>query len=131
MHLGDRLNPGNLRPFDDLPYPSLCIVRTHAYRMICTLCLSPFPYYLPLRDGVLAAVGVAEAIGKPMLDAPWLMMSVNDDEEDPHFRKAAFDPTLCPTGGSMKKIKPLSALYYKYHTPPRSPLLDWTGKTSS
>lgn len=49
------------------------------------------------RDGVIAALGVAEAIGKPMR-MPWLMMSVNDDEEDPHFRKAAFDPNLCPAG---------------------------------
>ena len=30
--------------------------------------------------------------------APWLMMSVNDDEEDPHFRKAAFDADHCPPG---------------------------------
>jgi Fe-S-cluster-containing hydrogenase component 2 len=27
---------------------------------------------------------------------PWLMVSVNDGE-DPHFRKAVFDPTICPT----------------------------------
>lgn len=49
------------------------------------------------RDGVLAAQGVGEAIGAPVR-APWLMMSVNDDEEDPHFRKAAFDASLCPSG---------------------------------
>eukprot|EP00904_Undaria_pinnatifida_P009468 jgi/Undpi1/5651/HiC_scaffold_2.g00925.m1 len=48
------------------------------------------------RDGVLAAQGVGEAIGAPVR-APWLMMSVNDDEEDPHFRKAAFDASLCPS----------------------------------
>lgn len=46
---------------------------------------------------MVAALGVAEAIGEPMR-APWLMMSVNDDEEDPHFRKAVFDPELCPAG---------------------------------
>ncbi|MEM9161783.1 MAG: LdpA C-terminal domain-containing domain [Cyanobacteria bacterium P01_F01_bin.4] len=28
--------------------------------------------------------------------APWLMVSLNDGE-DPHFRKAAFDPLHCPT----------------------------------
>ena len=27
--------------------------------------------------------------------APWLMVSINDGE-DPHFRKAVFDPTICP-----------------------------------
>lgn len=50
------------------------------------------------REGVLAARSVAEAIGASMR-TPWLMMSVNDDEEDPHFRKAVFDPALCPSGG--------------------------------
>lgn len=49
------------------------------------------------RDGVVAARALAEAIGAP-IRAPWLMMSINDDEEDPHFRKAAFDPALCPSG---------------------------------
>ncbi len=28
-------------------------------------------------------------------DLPWLMVSLNDSE-DPHFRKAHFDPSLCP-----------------------------------
>lgn len=28
--------------------------------------------------------------------SPWLMVSLNDGE-DPHFRKAEFDPTLCPS----------------------------------
>ncbi|MBU6228289.1 MAG: 4Fe-4S ferredoxin [Cyanobacteria bacterium REEB459] len=28
-------------------------------------------------------------------DRPWLMISLNDGE-DPHFRKASFDPTACP-----------------------------------
>lgn len=46
---------------------------------------------------MLAAQKVADAIGAPVR-APWLMTSVNDDEEDPHFRKAFFDPSLCPTG---------------------------------
>lgn len=29
-------------------------------------------------------------------DLPWLMVSLNDSE-DPHFRKAHFDPSLCPS----------------------------------
>ncbi|CAN0086901.1 unnamed protein product, partial [Ascophyllum nodosum] len=48
------------------------------------------------RDGIVAAQRVADAIGAPVR-APWLMTSVNDDEEDPHFRKAFFDPSLCPS----------------------------------
>lgn len=55
---------------------------------------------LLVRDGVLAARAVSEAIGTP-LRLPWLMMSINDDEEDPHFRKAVFDPQLCPSGASL------------------------------
>ena len=57
----------------------------------------PFCPCLPVRDGVLAARVLGETIGAPVR-APWLMMSVNDDEEDPHFRKAVFDPSLCPSG---------------------------------
>lgn len=56
---------------------------------------------------MLAAQGVAEAIGVP-LRAPWLMMSVNDDEEDPHFRKAVFDPSLCPSGEVLGSPLPLT-----------------------
>lgn len=33
--------------------------------------------------------------GKP-LQFPWLMVSLNDGE-DPHFRKATFDPQMCPS----------------------------------
>nr|WP_319420494.1 LdpA C-terminal domain-containing domain [Pleurocapsa sp. FMAR1] len=32
---------------------------------------------------------------KTLVASPWLMVSIND-EEDPHFRKAEFDATLCP-----------------------------------
>lgn len=36
------------------------------------------------------------AIGLPTDGLPWLMVSLNDGE-DPHFRKAEFDATRCPT----------------------------------
>ncbi|MDR9404265.1 MAG: LdpA C-terminal domain-containing domain [Halothece sp. Uz-M2-17] len=38
----------------------------------------------------------AIAQGFLMQDRPWLMVSLNDGE-DPHFRKAEFNPNLCPT----------------------------------
>ncbi|MFP4009080.1 MAG: LdpA C-terminal domain-containing domain, partial [Spirulinaceae cyanobacterium] len=38
---------------------------------------------------------MAHQRGYPTADAPWLMVSLNDGE-DPHFRKAQFDPHLCP-----------------------------------
>ncbi|HEY9597903.1 MAG TPA: LdpA C-terminal domain-containing domain [Cyanophyceae cyanobacterium] len=39
--------------------------------------------------------GEAQARGFGFRSRPWLMVSLNDGE-DPHFRKAAFDPDLCP-----------------------------------
>ncbi|WP_411871307.1 LdpA C-terminal domain-containing domain [Vulcanococcus limneticus] len=35
------------------------------------------------------------AEGRPEAPRPWLMVSLSDGE-DPHFRKARFDPALCP-----------------------------------
>ncbi|CAN0117539.1 unnamed protein product, partial [Scytosiphon promiscuus] len=71
------------------------------------------------RDGVHAALGVAEAIGQPMR-APWLMMSVNDDEEDPHFRKAVFDPDLCPPEcpRPCERVCPADAVIFPDSAPP-------------
>lgn len=38
---------------------------------------------------------IARKKGFQPLARPWLMVSLNDGE-DPHFRKAAFDPAVCP-----------------------------------
>lgn len=42
------------------------------------------------------AITLARSRMQEHQDAPWLMVSVNDGE-DPHFRKAVFDPNRCPT----------------------------------
>lgn len=42
-----------------------------------------------------AKEGLAAAAGLGCDRLPWLMVSLNDGE-DPHFRKAVFDPTRCP-----------------------------------
>jgi Fe-S-cluster-containing hydrogenase component 2 len=49
------------------------------------------------RSGITAALNFADLASKFGYDPsqPWLMVSVNDGE-DPHFRKAVFDPTVCP-----------------------------------
>jgi Fe-S-cluster-containing hydrogenase component 2 len=57
------------------------------------------------EPAVVAAARSGITAAKSLLDAatrlgyrptqPWLMVSVNDGE-DPHFRKAVFDPTVCP-----------------------------------
>jgi Fe-S-cluster-containing hydrogenase component 2 len=47
------------------------------------------------RSGIEAAQGLREAQGFNVIDSVWLMVSLNDGE-DPHFRKAVFDPMRCP-----------------------------------
>ena len=48
--------------------------------------------------GVVAAVkrGIDWALNQGVPRRPWLMLSLNDGA-DPHFRKAVFDPQLCPS----------------------------------
>lgn len=51
------------------------------------------------QEGIKAAQKLsteATQRGFPNFRFPWLMISLNDGE-DPHFRKAQFDPTLCPS----------------------------------
>jgi Fe-S-cluster-containing hydrogenase component 2 len=51
------------------------------------------------REGIGVAATLADmaiARGLPWQGKPWLMVSLNDGE-DPHFRKAQFDVTRCPT----------------------------------
>lgn len=47
-------------------------------------------------QGIEAAQDWLKKQQKQPLARPLLMVSLNDDE-DPHFRKAIFDPTLCPS----------------------------------
>jgi len=50
------------------------------------------------REGLNVARSLqceASSRGYPEMRSPWLMASVND-AEDPHFRKAQFDPNRCP-----------------------------------
>ncbi|MEC4806215.1 MAG: LdpA C-terminal domain-containing domain [Jaaginema sp. PMC 1079.18] len=47
------------------------------------------------RSMARSLLSTARRKGYPTSDDPWLMVSLNDGE-DPHFRKAEFDPNLCP-----------------------------------
>jgi len=49
-------------------------------------------------------------------DRPWLMVSLNDGD-DPHFRKATFDPTRCPADcpRPCETICPASAIEFGSH----------------
>jgi Fe-S-cluster-containing hydrogenase component 2 len=48
------------------------------------------------RAGIEAAQNLARSNPLTPIPQVWLMVSLNDGE-DPHFRKAVFDPKLCPT----------------------------------
>jgi Fe-S-cluster-containing hydrogenase component 2 len=56
----------------------------------------------------------AQARGFGYRSRPWLMVSLNDGE-DPHFRKAAFDPALCPVScpRPCEKICPAQAIVFQ------------------
>ncbi|BAZ45148.1 4Fe-4S ferredoxin iron-sulfur binding domain protein [Chondrocystis sp. NIES-4102] len=41
-------------------------------------------------------INIAAKLSKNTISSPWLMVSIND-AEDPHFRKAEFDITQCPS----------------------------------
>ncbi len=51
-------------------------------------------------EGITAAWAIAQSVDYPVAlpqpSRPWLMVSLNDGE-DPHFRKAFFDPKRCPS----------------------------------
>ena len=49
-------------------------------------------------------VSVARKTESKVHSAPWLMISINDGE-DPHFRKAEFDQTQCPTNCFQPCVK--------------------------
>ncbi|XP_074583453.1 uncharacterized protein LOC141839572 isoform X2 [Curcuma longa] len=59
-----------------------------------------------VNEGIDAAMSIA------MVKRPWVMISVNDDKEDVHFRKAEFDPEDCPSDcpRPCEKVCPASAI---------------------
>ncbi|MDJ0511011.1 MAG: LdpA C-terminal domain-containing domain [Crocosphaera sp.] len=85
--------------FQDLP-----AIRTLAliYTLAGADCIdvAPDPAVIrAAREGINQAsqwANIAQAKGYRKNHQPWLMASLNDGE-DPHFRKAYFDETLCPS----------------------------------
>ncbi|HEY9619892.1 MAG TPA: LdpA C-terminal domain-containing domain [Crinalium sp.] len=59
----------------------------------------------------------AQGRGFGIQNLPWLMVSLNDGE-DPHFRKAEFDPTHCPTDcpRPCETICPAQAIVFERST---------------
>ncbi|MDJ0690411.1 MAG: LdpA C-terminal domain-containing domain [Xenococcaceae cyanobacterium MO_188.B32] len=68
------------------------------------------------KEGIAAAcqqANIARKKGFSWRGTPWLMVSLNDGE-DPHFRKAEFNPTECPTDcpRPCEDICPASAITF-------------------
>jgi len=68
------------------------------------------------KDGLQVAAQFADAArarGFGFKNLPWLMVSLNDGE-DPHFRKAEFDPAECPADcpRPCEKICPAQAIVF-------------------
>ncbi|MCG9891415.1 MAG: 4Fe-4S ferredoxin [Thermosynechococcaceae cyanobacterium MS004] len=63
------------------------------------------------REGITAAQKL-----QPVVQPVWLMVSLNDGE-DPHFRKATFDPQRCPSDCSRPcvSICPAQAIAFSEH----------------
>ncbi|KAG1326174.1 hypothetical protein COCNU_01G001080 [Cocos nucifera] len=56
----------------------------------CIDCAADASVVNAVNEGIDAAMSIAA------VQRPWVMISVNDDKEDLHFRKAEFDPGDCP-----------------------------------
>jgi Fe-S-cluster-containing hydrogenase component 2 len=67
------------------------------------------------QAGVEAARRIARSadLALSLPEGPWLMVSLNDGE-DPHFRKAAFDPAACPSDCSRpcERVCPTQAITF-------------------
>ncbi len=66
------------------------------------------------REAIEAAIDLSDFAGAAHSgQKPWLMVSLNDGE-DPHFRKAVFDPTLCPSECTRpcERICPAQAIVF-------------------
>jgi Fe-S-cluster-containing hydrogenase component 2 len=48
------------------------------------------------REGMTIALNLGNERSSQPITSPWVMVSINNGE-DPHFRKAEFDPAYCPT----------------------------------
>lgn len=108
---------------NDLYYPLHSLERGNWFKLICGASFQDLPAIRSLalaysvagadcidvaadpavitaaKEGIAVArtlIGEAKAKGLAGNAMPWLMVSLNDGE-DPHFRKAQFDSTLCPS----------------------------------
>ncbi|KAL6897944.1 hypothetical protein ACP4OV_006903 [Aristida adscensionis] len=73
----------------------------------CIDCAADVSVVAAVNEGIDVAASIV-----PALQRPWVMVSVNDDCRDLHFRKAEFDPEECPPDCSKpcEKVCPAGAI---------------------
>ncbi|KAG0627559.1 hypothetical protein M758_2G210200 [Ceratodon purpureus] len=82
----------------------------------CIDCAADSAVVAAVLEGVTAAQLLARHLNVTV-GRPWIMVSINDDD-DPHFRKAEFDPALCPTDcpRPCERVCPAAAIAFKSST---------------
>nr|ACG41721.1 4Fe-4S ferredoxin, iron-sulfur binding protein [Zea mays] len=77
----------------------------------CIDCAADASVVGAVNEGIEVAASIV-----PTVQRPWLMISVNDDCRDLHFRKAEFDPDDCPLDCSKpcEKVCPADAISLKH-----------------
>ncbi|XP_078444227.1 uncharacterized protein LOC144713504 isoform X2 [Wolffia australiana] len=72
----------------------------------CVDCAAESSIVNAVVEGLEAAMAIAP------IPRPWVMISINDDEADVHFRKAEFDPENCPIDCARpcERVCPASAI---------------------
>ncbi|KAF8725950.1 hypothetical protein HU200_020526 [Digitaria exilis] len=73
----------------------------------CIDCAADASVVGAVNEGIDVAASII-----PVIQRPWVMVSVNDDCRDLHFRKAEFDPEECPPDCSKpcEKVCPADAI---------------------
>uniref|UniRef100_A0ACD5W2Y5 Uncharacterized protein n=1 Tax=Avena sativa TaxID=4498 RepID=A0ACD5W2Y5_AVESA len=76
----------------------------------CIDCAADASVVSAVNEGIDVAASIVPAVQRP-----WVMVSVNDDCRDLHFRKAEFDPEECPPNCSKpcEKVCPADAISLK------------------
>lgn len=86
----------------------------------CIDCAADSAVVAAVLEGVEAAQHFARHLNAAEVfkcGRPWIMVSINDDE-DPHFRKAEFDPAICPTDclRPCERVCPAAAIAFNAST---------------
>ena len=82
-------------------HPSFCMIVVAG--VDCIDCSADPAVVAAVNEGVDVAMAIGQSgiPGQHVTSRPWIMVSINDDD-DPHFRKAHFDPKVRPSLPSIE-----------------------------